>query len=83
MGRADYFKQGDYNRICDKCGLKVKASETAEEWTGSIVCADGCFEDRHPQDFVRGVFDDQRVDKPRPDGEPVYVSPTDITADDF
>lgn len=83
MGRSDYYKPGDYNRICDRCGLKKKASETQEEWNGLIVCSDGCFEERHPQDFVRGRYDDQRVHKPRPDTEPVYVSPTDITADDF
>lgn len=83
MGRYDYYKPGDFNRICDRCGLKRKASETREEWNGKIVCADGCFEERHPQDFVRGKYDDQRVDKPRPDTEPVYVSPTDITADDL
>jgi hypothetical protein len=32
---------------------------------------------------VRGRYDDQRVDKPRPDPEPTYLSPTDVTADDF
>lgn len=83
MGRADYFKPGDFNRICDKCGFKRKASETREEWNGLIVCSDGCFEERHPQDFVRGKYDDQRVEKPRPDTEPEFWAPTDITADDL
>lgn len=83
MGRADYYRPGDFNRICDRCGLKRKASETQEEWNGLIVCSDGCFEERHPQDFVRGRHDEQRVYKPRPDADPVYVDPTDITADDF
>lgn len=83
MGSADYYKRGDYNRICDRCGCKRKASETREEWNGLIVCEDGCFESRHPQDFVRGKYDDQRVYKPRPDTEPDYLGPTDITADDL
>jgi len=83
MGRYDYYAPGDFNRICDQCGLKRKASDTVELWNGLIVCADDCFETRHSQDFVRGRYDDQRVDKPRPDPEPTYLSPTDVTADDF
>lgn len=83
MGRADYYRPGDYNRICDICGFKRKASDTAENWRGEIVCADTCFENRHPQDFVRGRYDDQRVNKPRPDSTPVFLDPTDVTADDF
>lgn len=83
MGRYDYYAPGDFNRICDQCGLKRKASDTVETWKGLIVCADGCFETRHPQDFVRGRMDDQRVDQPRPDATPVFLSPTDVTANDF
>ncbi len=83
MGRADYFKKGDFNRICDRCGLKRKASETRKEWTGLIVCADECFETRHPQEFVRGKRDKQRVPMPRPEGANVFLEPTDVTADDL
>ncbi len=83
MGRADFYRQGDFNRICDRCGVKIKASDTKEEWTGLIVCSDGCFEERHPQDFVRGRYDEQRVYKPRPDSEPVYVYDDPITEDDL
>jgi hypothetical protein len=32
--------------------------EMRQEWTGLIVCEE-CWEIRHPQDFVRGVRDDQ------------------------
>lgn len=83
MGRADYYKPGDFNRICDQCGLKRKASETRENWRGLIVCSDTCYEPRHPQDFVRGQFDDQRVYKPRPDPEPDYLGEYEITPDSF
>lgn len=83
MGRADYHKPGDFNRICDVCGFKRKASETQEDWRGKIVCADTCFEERHPQDYVRGRYDEQRVNKPRPDVEPDYLEEDEITLDDF
>jgi hypothetical protein len=83
MGVADYYKKGDFNRICDRCGVKVKASETRREWTGLIVCKDGCWEPRHPQEFVRGKRDRQRVPHPRPESPDRFLEPTDVTADDL
>ena len=53
----NYYKAGDWNAYCMRCGFKFKASELQQDWEGFRVCkAD--FETRHPQDFVRG-----RVDK--------------------
>lgn len=83
MGQSDYFRKGDFNRICDRCGFKKKASETKKEWTGLIVCIEGCWEPRHPQEFVKGRRDRQRVPNPRPDSTPTFLEPTDITADDL
>lgn len=59
---------GDFWRICDSCGFKVRASMTRKRWDNMIVC-DADFETRHPQDFVRGRTDRQNVPDPRP--EPV------------
>jgi len=39
----------------------------AEEWTGLWVCMKGCFQTRHPQDFVESVPDDPSVPVSRPD----------------
>lgn len=62
------YVPGDFKRICDVCGFVYRASETRKRWDGLIVCmAD--FEQRHPQDFVRGRKDRQNVPDPRP--EPV------------
>jgi hypothetical protein len=80
VGRADYFKPRDYNRICDRCGCKVKASETVKERGGFIVCRD-CHDARHRAVAARGQGERQRVPEPRPDGEPVFVGPGDITAE--
>lgn len=54
---GNYYKPGDWNAICDRCGFKFKASELKLEWTGLRVCEHD-FELRHPQDFLRA-----RVDK--------------------
>lgn len=67
MGKKDYYKHGDYNVICDRCGFKYKASECVEDWEGFLVCLEKCYEPRHPQDFVRATKDDQSVPVARTD----------------
>jgi len=57
----------DYHMVCDRCGGQFRKSDMAEEWTGLWVCTSGCFQTRHPQDFVTGVTDDQTVPVARPD----------------
>jgi hypothetical protein len=57
----------DHWMICDRCGAKFRLSEMREEWTGLMVCKRGCWERRHPQDFVEGVEDIQTVEVARPD----------------
>lgn len=83
MGRADYYKPGSFNRTCDRCGSKRKAEDTVKEWTGLIVCRDGCADVRNPQDFVRGVVDRQQVPSPRPEAADVFLEPGDVTPDDL
>lgn len=73
MGRADYLAHGDYNVICDRCGFKYKASSCRMEWDNLFVCPE-CYEERQPQDFVRGLKDNQKVPIPRPEGEDVFSS---------
>jgi hypothetical protein len=48
----NYYKPGDWNAICDRCGFKFKASQLKEDWQGLRVCAED-FETRHPMDFLR------------------------------
>jgi hypothetical protein len=43
------------------------------QWDGLRVCKD-CFEVRQPQDFVRGVKDNQSVPIARPDTEPTFTA---------
>ena len=78
MGRADHLVRGDFNRICDRCGCKRKASDTAKQRDGYIVSTDGCFDVHdsisHPQNFVRGIADKQSVPNPRPEATDAFVS---------
>lgn len=54
LGPKDYLKVGDHNAFCDSCGFKMKASELRKRWDTFMVCGD-CWEERHPQDFIRSV----------------------------
>jgi len=60
------YKPGDWLVICDRCGMKRYASQCRLDWQNLFVC-ERCFEPRHPQDFVKGVPDDQTVPISRPD----------------
>ncbi len=70
MGRRDYAKVGDYNVICDNCLMKRKFSETRlQHWNNHLVCKE-CYEERHPQEFVKGLVDDLTVPIARPPNYP-------------
>ena len=68
---------GQWNVICDQCGVKRKSDQVTKRWDGLIVCKtevrSGCFEHRHPQDFVRTVVDNQSVEFTRPEPADVFV----------
>ena len=61
----NYFKSGSWNIICDRCCKKIKAEATKIDWQGLIVCPN-CYEQRHPQDFVRSRQDKITVPYIRP-----------------
>lgn len=69
-GRADYLSNKYHNAICDRCGFKVKSNQLKQQWNGLMCCdasVNGCWEPRHPQDFVRGVPDNSSIRNARPD----------------
>lgn len=72
--RGVQYKPGDFLRADDRSGFVVRASETRQEWDGLIV-DQKLWEARQPQDFVRGVADDQTVPNARPDPPPLFVGP--------
>lgn len=73
MGHADFLKLGDWNSVCSLCGHKFKASELSKHWQGFYRCKT-CWEPRHPQDFVRGVKDDQSVPWSQPSNDTdIYI----------
>lgn len=65
MGKADFFKGGDWNIIGDISGRKIKASQAKKRWDNAIDLPE-YIEPRHPQYYVKGVRDDQSVPFSRP-----------------
>ena len=74
------YRPGDHYVICDVCGFKLRASETRTRWDNLRVC-DKDWESRHPQDFVRGKRDRQRVPNARPEATDTFLNENDVTAD--
>ena len=60
--------------VCDRTGTDIWASDSVREWNGLIVDRRHA-DERHPQDFVRGKKDRQRVRDPRPEPTDVFQTP--------
>lgn len=65
MTYSTRYDGGSWNGICDSCGRQYKAPELRKRWDGFYVCS-LCYEPRQPQDFVRGVVDQQAPPWTRP-----------------
>ena len=68
----NYLDLGNWNAICDVCGMKFKASELKKDWRNLMVCSND-FEQRHPQDFLRVRGDEPSVPWARPEGEDEFL----------
>lgn len=75
MGRSDYYADGQYNVYCDLCGRKAKSSEVEKTWDNHYVCRHHK-EVRNPQDFIRGIRDNQTVPFVRAQPAYTFVGPT-------
>lgn len=67
--RGNHYRAGDWKIVCDQCGFVRYASQVSKQWNGLIVCSDTCFEERHPQEFVRGRIDRQVPPFVRPEAQ--------------
>lgn len=65
MGTERFYKAGSFYRICDRTGFAIREERTQMEWQNLIVDR-RVYERRQPQDFVKGVADNQTVPYPRP-----------------
>lgn len=83
MGRADFYKKGQWDVICDVCGMKYHSGDLKERWDGLMCCRQD-WNPRQPQDFVRGIPDPQAIPWSRPDTAPQFVfNPVTFAITDF
>ena len=69
-----HYVGGEWYRICDRTGFKIRDVRTKKEWNGLIVRGQS-WEPRQPQDLVQGVTDDQTVTEPRPRSTNQFIGP--------
>jgi hypothetical protein len=74
MADDRHYVPGDWYRICDRTGFKVRQNNTQQEWTGRFIRRQS-WEKRNDQDFVRGVPDEQYVPDVRPRQLDVFIGP--------
>jgi hypothetical protein len=65
MADNTFYADGQWNVTCDLCGKKVKSSGVMKTWDNQYVCRHHK-EERNPQDFLRGIRDNQSVPFSRP-----------------
>lgn len=69
---GDFYRPGDWNAVCFRCGFKFKASELRKTWQGYWAC-NADWEPRQPQDFVHNVPDIQTPPWTQPEPPPIFV----------
>lgn len=80
MANQNTYKPKAWNALCDSCGFKKKSGELRLRWDGLMVCADTCWEPRHPQDFLRAIKEtSNKLPWTRPDNDGIDVGPSYIT----
>ena len=73
MGAADRFASGQWNFFCDLCGRKEKSSLGVKTWDNHWVCRRHK-EVRNPQDFLKGIKDDQTLPWVRSEPPDTYLT---------
>ena len=82
MGKADYYADGQHNKICDRTGFKIKSSWAQKEWNNQVVRTES-WEQRQPQDLIRSRPDNQQVADPRVEPEDQFAATNEVQPEDL
>lgn len=68
MPAHNWYEPGQWNFACDICGLVYKSGQMRRGFGSALeaVVCPRCYTPQQPQDFVRGLPDDQSVPVARP-----------------
>lgn len=75
MGRDLHYRPGSWYMVDDRTGFAQRSERMKREWDNLMVDR-ARWEIRQPQDYVRGVRDDQTVPVARPHSKPKFSGPT-------
>lgn len=76
--RGVQYRPGSHWMADDRSGFSRRREDIKEEWNGLQV-GTNLWETRQPQDFVKGVPDNQTVDVARPQPPAVFSGPISTT----
>lgn len=71
--KNNYLVMGQWNIICDVCGVKFKSGQVQKRWDGFLVCKDD-WEPRHPMDFFRMPDEKIGVYETRPQAQDQFIN---------
>ena len=78
MSYKSRYDSGSWLVLCDDCGKKYKAEQLRKRWDNLVVC-EICYEERQPQDFVRGAIDKIAVPWSRPEAADQFAGVCTLT----
>ena len=81
-GRANYLLKGENNVECDRTGFKVKSGDVKQEWNHFMVRLES-WEQRQPQDLLRGFPDNQSPQVSRPGTGDFFLDVGDVKPGDL
>jgi len=77
------YISGDYYLQCAICGFKKRKSTMKRNWKGQWVCADTCYESRHPLERFRPQKESLPPRHVQPETTDNFLEYGDNTADDL
>jgi len=68
MGHIGFYRNGDWNAVCDQCGRPFKASslERDGQTRSALRVCHECYDPLHPQELLRPIVDPKPVAWSRP-----------------
>lgn len=68
----DYWDEGNWNALCDSCGMKFKANELRERYDGMMVCPED-WEPRHPSERPLSIRSPRALPWTRPEAPDTFI----------
>lgn len=82
MLKRPTVEPGTWTCVDDRTGFRLLNTQVQFEWNGLLVY-DRVWEVRQPQDYLRGIPDNQSVPYARPMQEPLFLQPNQVQPGDL